>query len=78
MATEETEVECTANRGRTYKVTFDAAGNVRRVQVKVWLSGGLDASRHTWRMLWDHESSKPMSITAACAARAAIAKRANA
>lgn len=66
-----TEIECTANRGSKYRVTFDGAGSVARVE-SVYRRDG-DTGR-VYRTLW-RDSGQQMTTTVACAIRAAIAKR---
>lgn len=64
------EVECSANRSRTYRVAFSAKNEVQSVRLKVYTSN----VHHHWRMLWNL-SYGDMTTTVACAVRAAIAKR---
>lgn len=65
-------VDASANRGRTYRVAFNANGEAQSVRTKVYTSN----VHHHWRMIWNI-SYGDMSTTAACAIRAAIAKRDN-
>lgn len=66
------EVECSANRGREYKVTFDAVGSVQRVEVKVWIPNGL--RKYTWRRLWRDDGRQSMTATVSCAIHSARAR----
>ena len=60
-------IRCTANKGKQYDVTFDDSGNVNRVDV-IYPN---QFSGETVRPVFDARVSNPMSITAACAVRAA-------
>lgn len=63
-------VDCSANRGRTYRVAFSEKGEVQTVRVKVYTSN----VHYHWRMIWNLSYGE-MTTTAACAVRSAIEKR---
>jgi hypothetical protein len=64
------QIECVANRSSKYRVSFDSAGSVCRVE-SVYRRDG-DTGR-VYRTLW-RDSGMKMTTTVACAIRAAIAK----
>jgi hypothetical protein len=57
------------NRQRTYAVTFKG-GEAVEVDVE---ASRVD-TRPFWRLVWRKVDGKPMTVTAACAVRAAIAE----
>jgi len=61
-------VRCWAG-GREYLVSFDRDGKVDMVEVYVWNRHGVYR-----RKVWATFDGKPMTITASCAGRAALAK----
>lgn len=61
-------VRCWAN-GKEYRVSFDRDGQIDLVEVYVWHRHGVYP-----RKVWSVFDGKPMTITAACAGRAALVR----
>jgi len=62
-------VRATANRGLDYEVVFDAVGDI--ISVSTIFRRASDY-RDQRRQIYSRHQSKPMSLVAACAGRAAV------
>lgn len=63
-------VTCSANRGKEYRVTFNAKDGGSVVLVEAVYRRWNDTGR-VYRQIWSRLSGKPMSALVACAIRAA-------